>query len=360
MTMTQSTQVVSDAAQAPERWQAVLGRDRAADGTFVFAVTTTGIYCRPSCPARRAKAENVAFYETCEAARAAGFRACRRCRPDAADAAHPHASVVEAACRRIEASDESPSLADLALGANMSPFHFHRVFRTLTGLTPKAYGDAHRAGRMRHALGAGKASVTAAIYEAGYGSSSRFYEKSDDILGMTATAYRNGGKGAIIRFAVGECSLGSILVARSAKGVCAISLGDDPDTLVRALQDRFPEAELAGGDGEFEALVAAVVGLADNPAAGHGLPLDLRGTAFQQRVWAALTAIPAGRTVTYSELADRIGAPGSARAVAGACASNPIAIAIPCHRVIRQDGSVSGYRWGAERKRRLLAREAQA
>lgn len=213
---------------------------------------------------------------------------------------------------------------------------------------------------MRDALAGGNASVTSAIYGAGYGASSRFYEKSGDILGMTATAYRNGGRDAEIRFAVGECSLGSILVARSARGVCALTLGDDPDALVRALQDRFPNAELVGGDPTFEALVARVVGLVDDPTTGLGLPLDMRGTAFQQRVWTALQAIPPGQTVSYAELARRIGAPEAVRAVAGACAANAIAIAIPCHRVIRSDGSHSGYRWGVERKRILLQREAKA
>jgi AraC family transcriptional regulator, regulatory protein of adaptative response / methylated-DNA-[protein]-cysteine methyltransferase len=341
------------------RWQAVLRRDRAADGTFVYAVATTGIYCRPSCPARRPRQENVAFFDTGEAARASGFRACRRCRPDEVNAAHPHATLIEAACRRIEAADEPLSLAELAADADLSPYHFHRVFKAITGLTPKAYAGAQRANRMRDAL-AGKASVTAAIYDAGYGASSRFYEKSGDILGMTATAYRNGGRDAEIRFAVGECSLGSILVARSARGVCALTLGDDPDALVRDLQDRFPNAELVGGDPAFESLVARVVGLVDDPTTGLGLPLDMRGTAFQQRVWTALQAIPPGQTVSYAELARRIGAPQSVRAVAGACAANAIAIAIPCHRVIRSDGGQSGYRWGAERKRILLQREAKA
>lgn len=345
-------------ADAAQRWQAVLGRDRTADGSFVYAVATTGVYCRPTCPARRPRRENVAFFDTGEAARAAGFRACRRCRPDAPGAAHPHALLVETACRRIEAADEPLSLAELAADARLSPWHFHRLFKTITGLTPKAYAGAHRANRMRDAL-TGKASVTAAIYDAGYGASSRFYEKCGDILGMTATAYRNGGQDTEIRFAVGECSLGSVLVARSARGVCALTLGDDPDALVRDLQDRFPRAELVGGDSGFEALVAQVVGLVDNPAAGMGLPLDMRGTAFQQRVWKALQAIPAGQTVSYAELARRIDAPRSVRAVARACASNPIAIAIPCHRVIRQDGAPSGYRWGVERKRALLEREAQ-
>jgi AraC family transcriptional regulator of adaptative response/methylated-DNA-[protein]-cysteine methyltransferase len=352
--------ILSDPAHAPQRWEAVLRRDRSADGAFVYAVATTGVYCRPSCPARRPRRENVAFFETCEAARAAGFRACRRCRPDAVNEAHPHAALVEAACRRIEAAEDIPSLRELADDAGLSPYHFHRIFKSITGLTPKAYADAHRANRLRDTLSAGKASVTAAIYDAGYGSNSRFYERSGEILGMTASAYRNGGRDAEIRFAVGECSLGSILVARSARGVCALSLGDDPDALVRALQDRFPKAELVGGDSEFEALVGQVVGLVDNPAAGLGLPLDMRGTAFQQRVWTALLAIPPGQTVSYAELARRIGMPQAARAVARACASNAIAVAIPCHRVIRQDGSVSGYRWGAERKRALLEREARA
>jgi AraC family transcriptional regulator, regulatory protein of adaptative response / methylated-DNA-[protein]-cysteine methyltransferase len=356
----QSDQAMSNANDGAPRWEAVLRRERAADGTFVYAVATTGIYCRPSCPARRPRQENVAFFDTAEAARAAGFRACRRCRPDAVHAAHPHAALVTAACRKIEASDEPMSLNQLAGDAGMSPYHFHRVFKAITGLTPKAYADAHRANRMRDALADGKASVTAAIYGAGYGASSRFYERSGEILGMTATAYKNGGQDAEIRFAVGECSLGSILVARSAKGVCALSLGDDPDALVRALQDRFPKAELVGGDREFEALVATVVGLVDNPSTGLGLPLDMRGTAFQQRVWSALQAVPAGHTVSYAELARRIGAPRSVRAVARACASNAIAIAIPCHRVIRSDGSHSGYRWGVERKRILLGREAKA
>ena len=359
MNVVEKDQAMPSLPHADRRWEAVLGRDRAADGTFVYAVATTGVYCRPSCPARRPRQENVAFFDTGEAARTAGFRACRRCRPDEAYAAHPHAGLIETACRRIEAADEPLSLNDIAAGAGMSPYHFHRVFKTITGLTPKAYAGAHRANRMRDAL-AGKASVTAAIYGAGYGASSRFYEQSGDILGMTATAYRNGGRDAEIRFAVGECSLGSILVARSARGICALSLGDDPDALVRDLQDRFPNAELVGGDTAFEALVASVVGLVDDPTTGLGLPLDMRGTAFQQRVWTALQAIPPGETVSYAELARRIGAPRSVRAVAGACAANAIAIAIPCHRVIRSDGTRSGYRWGVERKRVLLQREAKA
>jgi AraC family transcriptional regulator, regulatory protein of adaptative response / methylated-DNA-[protein]-cysteine methyltransferase len=360
MNVIEPDQATVDTPPMPGDGRPCCGATGQRTGAFVYGVATTGIYCRPSCPARRPRQDNVAFFDTGEAARAAGFRACRRCRPDEVHAAHPHATLIEAACRRIEEADEPLSLNELAADARMSPYHFHRVFKAITGLTPKAYAGAQRANRMRDALAGRKASVTAAIYGSGYGASSRFYEKSGEILGMTATAYRNGGQDAEISFAVGECSLGSVLVARSAKGVCALTLGDDPDALVRDLQDRFPNAELVGGDSEFEALVARVVGLVDDPATGLGLPLDMRGTAFQQRVWTALQAIPPGQTVSYAELARRIGAPQSVRAVAGACAANAIAIAIPCHRVIRSDGSQSGYRWGVERKRILLQREAKA
>jgi AraC family transcriptional regulator of adaptative response/methylated-DNA-[protein]-cysteine methyltransferase len=241
----------------------------------------------------------------------------------------------------------------------MSPYHFHRVFKAVTGLTPKAYAAARRAVRVRDELAEGTNSVTQAIYGAGFNSSGRFYAKAEEMLGMTPTAFRKGGDAAAIRFAVGECSLGSILVAATEKGVCAILIGDDPDELAHELQDRFPRADLIGGDAAFEALVARVVGFVEAPALGCNLPLDVRGTAFQQRVWQALRAIPAGETASYAEIARRIGAPGSARAVAQACAANNIAVAIPCHRVVRNDGALSGYRWGVERKRALLARESR-
>ena len=270
-----------------------------------------------------------------------------------------HAALVAQACRRIEASEQPPSLDDLAMHAGLSPFHFHRVFKAATGLTPKAYAQAHRAQAVREGLAKPQARVTDALFDAGYNASSRFYENADAMLGMTPRQFRDGGVDARIEFAIGQSSLGAILVARSQRGVCAISLGDDPDALLRELQDRFPRAELIGGDAGFERLVAQVVGLIEQPGIGIDLPLDVRGTAFQQRVWDALRKIPAGETASYAQIAQRIGAPKSARAVAQACASNTLAVAIPCHRVVRSDGALSGYRWGVERKRELLARERE-
>jgi AraC family transcriptional regulator of adaptative response/methylated-DNA-[protein]-cysteine methyltransferase len=340
-----------------ERWAAVLRRDAAADGTFYYSVRTTGVYCRPSCAARVARRENVAFHLTCEAAERAGFRACKRCRPNEAGLAEQHAAAVARACRAIEAAENAPGLEELAAEAGMSRFHFHRIFKSITGVTPKAYAAARRAARVRTEL-ADSRTVTEAIYDAGYNSSGRFYAQSAEILGMTPTDFRAGGARAAIRFAVGECSLGSILVASTEKGVCAILMGDDPEMLVRDLEDRFPNAVLTGGDAEFESMVGKVLTFVEAPGRGLDLPLDVRGTAFQQRVWQALRAIPAGKTASYSEVAGRIGAPRSVRAVAQACAANAIAVAIPCHRVVRNDGGLSGYRWGVERKRALLDREA--
>jgi AraC family transcriptional regulator, regulatory protein of adaptative response / methylated-DNA-[protein]-cysteine methyltransferase len=341
------------------RWASVMARDAAADGTFVYAVTTTGVYCRPSCGARRARPENVRFHSTGTEAAAAGFRPCKRCRPDQPSRAEEHAERVTAACRLIESAAKAPTLEALAHQAGMSPFHFHRVFKAITGVTPREYASAHRARRVRSALDR-SATVTRAIYDSGYNSSARFYEDSPAVLGMTPTSYRAGGADTEIRFAIGECSLGSILVARSEQGVCSILLGDDPEALARELQQRFPRAELIAGDAGFEDLVAKVVGFVEAPALGLDLPLDVRGTAFQQRVWQALRAIPAGRTASYTEIARRIGSPASVRAVAQACGANPLAVAIPCHRIVRNDGGLSGYRWGVERKRTLLAREARA
>jgi AraC family transcriptional regulator of adaptative response/methylated-DNA-[protein]-cysteine methyltransferase len=341
----------------PERWAAVVGRDRRADGVFYYSVRTTGVYCRPSCAARQARRENVRFHATPAEAERAGFRPCKRCRPDSHGVGEARAEAVARACRLIETAEETPSLDALADAAGLSRFHFHRVFKMTTGLTPKAYGAAHRARRVRDEL-ARSDSVTDAIYGAGFNSSGRFYATASEVLGMTPTDFRAGGEGAVIRFAVGECSLGSILVAATERGVCAILLGDDPDALARDLQDRFPKARLVGGDRDFERLVAKVVGFVEAPALGLDLPLDVRGTAFQQRVWQALREIPAGRTSTYTKIAERIGAPTAVRAVARACASNAIAVAIPCHRVVRHDGGLSGYRWGVKRKRLLLEREA--
>lgn len=339
-----------------ERWNAVCRRDATADGKFYYAVKTTGVYCRPSCCARRGLRKNVVFYDTCEEAERAGFRPCKRCQPRGLTLTGEYAAKVAAACHAIEASDYSPDLDSLAKTAAMSKFHFHRVFAKMTGLTPKAYAKAHQAHRIRATLPKHN-SVTGAIYDAGFNSAGRFYTESSRMLGMKPKNFRRGGMGEVIRFAVGECSLGAILVAASATGVCAISLGDDPDQLVKELQDNFSQAQLVGGDKAFERVVARVIGLVETPKLGLALPLDVRGTTFQRRVWAALCEIPVGSTASYSQVAKRIGLPKSVRAVAGACASNKIAVAIPCHRVLRMGGAISGYRWGVDRKRALIQRE---
>ena len=341
------------------RWASVVARDKAADGTFWYSVATTGVFCRPSCPSRLANPKNVRLFESVAAAEAAGFRACRRCNPDGMSIEAANNAIVAKACKLIDEAVEPLSLAQIAESVELSPHYFHRLFKKATGLTPKAYAVAGRSARLRAGL-TKAATVTEAFHDAGYGSNGRFYEASTSVLGMSPTHYRSGGVREVLTFAVGQCSLGSILVASSAKGVAAILLGDEPEALVRDLEDRFPRARLVGGDAAYERLVAQVVGLVEAPAHGLDLPLDVRGTAFQQRVWLALREIPAGKTETYSSIAERIGAPSSVRAVAGACAANALAVAIPCHRVVRRDGDVSGYRWGVERKRELIEREHRA
>jgi AraC family transcriptional regulator, regulatory protein of adaptative response / methylated-DNA-[protein]-cysteine methyltransferase len=355
--MWEQSKIAGVPADQDPRWQAVVMRDRRFDGQFYYAVKTTGVYCRPSCPGRIAKAGNVSFYATREEAERAGFRPCKRCKPDQTPLAEQHAAKVAEICRDIEAAGEIQSLDEMARKAGLSCFHFHRIFKTITGVTPRAYAIAQRAKRVRDALARPSTTVTGAIYGAGFNSSGRFYESSDEMLGMTPTKYRNGGKSTEIRFAIGECSLGSILVASSERGVCAILIGDDPEALSRTLEDRFPRAQIIGGDAKFEELVAKVIGFVEAPAIGLDLPLDVRGTAFQHRVWHALREIPAGKTASYADIAKRIGAPKAVRAVARACAANPVAVAIPCHRVVRTNGGLSGYRWGVERKRALLERE---
>lgn len=335
------------------RWQAVQSRDAGADGVFWFGVRTTGIYCRPSCPSRHALRSNVSFFDSTTAARAAGLRACLRCQPDDLSLAERHAQAVAAACRLIERSESVPVLAALAAEAGLSASHFHRLFRAQTGVTPKAYALALRSGKVRQELAQG-ARVTDAFYDAGFNSSGRFYASAPGLLGMTPTGYKKGAPGLRIRFGVGQCSLGAILVAATAQGVCCILLGDEPDALVADLQARFTRAELVGGDAEFERWMAEVIGFVEAPALGLALPLDIRGTAFQQRVWQALRDIPPGSTASYTEVAARINAPKAVRAVAQACAANALAVAIPCHRVVRNDGGLSGYRWGVARKQALL------
>jgi AraC family transcriptional regulator of adaptative response/methylated-DNA-[protein]-cysteine methyltransferase len=357
--MAENISELAGVTESDPRWASVVSGSTGADGTFFYSVRTTGVYCRPSCPARLARPENVGFHTTREDAESAGFRSCKRCKPDQPSLVEQHAAKVTEACRLIETSPAMPGLEELATRLGVSPFHFHRVFKAVTGLTPRAYAAAHRGRRVREELDRSR-TVTAAIYQSRYNSNARFYDQTEQVLGMTPTEYRAGGANTEIRFAIGECSLGSILVARSERGVCAILLGDDPETLARDLQDRFPRALLIGGDAGFEELVAKVVGLVEAPGLGLELPLDVRGTAFQQRVWQALREIPAGSTASYTEIAGRIGSPKSARAVAHACAANPLAVAIPCHRVVRSDGGLAGYRWGVERKHELLRREAGA
>ena len=344
-------------AQKDPRWAAVVAKDRSADGRFYYAVKTTGVYCRPSCPARLANPRNVTFYASPAAAESAGFRACKRCAPKGPSLLERQSAVVARACRMIESAEERPAIRALAKELGLSPYHFHRMFKALTGLTPGAYARARRAQKLRARLPKSRTVISAA-FDAGFNATSRFYEKSAEILGMPPGVYRRGGAGTAIRFAVGECSLGAILVATSDKGICAISLGDDPQFLRRELEELFPKAKLVAGDKAFAKVVAKVVAFVERPALGLDLPLDVRGTAFQERVWRALRQIPAGSSVTYTELARKVGAPSAVRTVASACAANTIAVAVPCHRVVRKGGAASGYRWGPARKRALLAREA--
>ncbi|VEB96206.1 Regulatory protein of adaptative response [Cedecea lapagei] len=341
------------------RWQAVEQRDAQADGKFVFAVKTTGIFCRPSCSARRPLRENTAFYETPEAALAAGFRACKRCQPDKLAPELQRVARIEQACRILESSESSLTLDELAGQVAMSSFHFHRLFKSVTGLTPNEWQKAHRARRLRQGLAQGK-EVTKAIFDAGFQSGSAFYHRADETLGMTASQYRKGGVRAQVQFVVGTCRLGEFLVAESERGICAILLGERAEALIGELEAEFPRSQLMPGDELFASRVAQVVSFIESPTAEFTLPLDIRGTAFQQQVWQALRAIPPGATVSYSELAARIGKPAAVRAVAGACAANTLAVAIPCHRVIRSDGGLSGYRWGVERKRQLLENETRS
>jgi AraC family transcriptional regulator, regulatory protein of adaptative response / methylated-DNA-[protein]-cysteine methyltransferase len=356
--MRATTEATLTTEQDP-RWTVVVNRDSSADGSFVYSVKTTGVFCRPSCPSRTAKPRNVRFHATAEEAVAEGFRPCLRCRPDLPPLSARRTQAVTRLCRLLERSDRAPTLDTLGRLTGLSPFHLQRLFKAETGLTPAEYFRVQRAKKMRGQLRA-RGSVTEAIYEAGYGSSARFYEESRATLGMTPSQFRAGGSALEIRYSSGHSSLGIVLVAATGQGLCAILLGDSVGPLLEDLARRFPSARRVPADASFAAQVSEVIAWVDAPGVGAALPLDIRGTAFQQRVWKALQGIPAGETTTYAQLAKAIGSPSATRAVAGACAANPLAIAIPCHRVVRSNGELSGYRWGIERKRALLGKEAAA
>jgi len=342
-----------------KRWNALVDRERNTDEEFFYSVKTTGVYCRPSCPSRLPKRENVRFHPKAADAENAGFRPCKRCKPNTQRAEKQQSEIVSKACRVIAESEEPPNLKELSTSAGLSPSHFHRLFKSQTGLTPKVYADACRARRVREQLN-GSNSVTAAFYQAGFNSSGRFYAATSSMLGMRPKDFRARGRGVTIRFAVAECTLGTILIAESDVGVCDIMLGTEPDKLVRELEDQFQQAELVGNDIQFERRAATVIASVEDPSIGLDLPLDIRGTAFQQRVWQKLLQIPRGETRSYSEIAKAIGQPQATRAVASACAANRIAVIIPCHRVIRTDGSISGYRWGVDVKKKLILIETRA
>lgn len=338
-----------------DRWQSVVDRDADADGQFVFAVQTTGIFCRPSCRAKHALRKNVSFFADARQALAAGFRPCKRCQPDK-DSAHQHRlEKIAHACQLLE--QESPlTLDELAQQVAMSPYHLHRLFKATTGMTPKAWQQSWRARRLRDALAKG-VPVTQAILNAGFPDSSSYYRKADQTLGMTAKQFRKGGDNVSVRYTLADCTLGRCLVAESERGICAILLGDDDATLVADLHGLFPAAQDVPADADFRQRVREVIAAINARDAPLSLPLDIRGTAFQQQVWQALRAIPCGETMSYQQLASAIGKPKAVRAVASACGANKLAIVIPCHRVIHGDGALSGYRWGIARKAQLLQRE---
>lgn len=340
------------------RWQAIVSRNPSAESTFLYGVTTTGIYCRPTCPSKLPHKENVMFFDTKLDAENAGFRPCRRCHPDEDVSENPHRQIIIESCRRISEAESPPNLAQLAADAGYSPSYFHRIFKSIVGVTPKQYAEEVRAQKIRAHLQAGH-NVTETIYGAGFNSSSRFYTSATKTLGMQPSTYRNGGKGMEIRHLIANCYLGRVLVAATPKGVCAVAFADSAQELEDYLHQTFPYATFLGNNPEFEGWVQEVLDYLEFPRKELDLPLDIEGTAFQHKVWDALSQIPVGSSATYRQIAEHIAQPKAVRAVARACASNAVAAVIPCHRVIRSDGGLGGYRWGLERKRLLLEREAQ-
>ena len=337
-------------------WAALCAHDASQDGQWFYSVKTTGVYCRPACASRLPLRKNVAFFETTEAAEAAGFRPCKRCRPNDSSQADRHIAAVERACALIRRSDALPSLDELADAAGISRYHFHRVFKQITGATPREWGKAYRLGRFADRLDAGE-KVTEAVYASGFGASSRAYEAAPLGLGMTPAARRAGGRGETIRFTTVRTALGWALVAATARGICMTALGDDKAPLEADLRRRFPAALIWPADEQLKRWAERIVTFVTDPGEQPDLPLDIRGTAFQARVWRALQKVPPGKTATYTEIAEALGQPKAVRAVAAACAANKLALLVPCHRIVRRDGDLAGYRWGVERKRALLAAE---
>ena len=342
-----------------ERWQGVLSKDSSFDGQFVFAVSTTGIYCRPSCPSRRPKRENVSFFQLPEAAERAGFRACLRCRPRETRTVDSHVELTQRICRLIDENEGEPvTLAKLSEELDVSSFHLQRTFKGIMGITPSQYAEECRINRFRKSARNGDA-ITQAIYDAGYGSSSRLYEGAASQLGMTPATYGKGGRGAVIRYATVNCHLGQLLVAATSKGVCSVKIGDAKEQLVADLSNEFPAAEINADQKSLRSWLEMVIDYVSHKTPHIDLPLDIQATAFQRQVWEQLRAIPYGQTQSYSQVAQAIGQEKAVRAVARACATNPVALVIPCHRVIREDSSLGGYRWGLERKKQLLKDEKE-
>ncbi len=338
------------------RWHAVANREQAADGSFYYGVITTGVFCRPGCSSRLPNRENVEYFTSSNEALSAGYRPCRKCNPNSNGKDEQREQKIIRACRSIEHSNPPPKLKDLAEAAGMSPYHFHRLFKNLVGVTPKKYASNHQAYRFKESLKS-SVSITDAIYDAGFSSSSGAYTKKRDHLAMKPTDYRAGGAGITIHYGLAECELGWLIVAATDRGVCVIEFGDDPAVLPQQVQNRFPEANLQKAGPGFVILIQQIVGLIKTPHNRYNIPLDIQGTAFQQRVWDVLRQINPGETLSYTEVAERIGNPKAVRAVASACSANKLAVVIPCHRVVSKNGKMSGYRWGVERKRKLLEKE---
>jgi AraC family transcriptional regulator of adaptative response/methylated-DNA-[protein]-cysteine methyltransferase len=344
---------------AEVKWNAVLSRDARFDGQFVFAVSSTGIYCRPSCPSRRPRREHVSFFQLPDAAEHAGFRACLRCHPRETHALDNHVEMTQRVCRLIEDNQGEPiTLAKLSEQVGVSSFHLQRTFKGLMGISPSRYAEECRINRFRKSVRNGGA-ITDAIYDAGYGSSSRLYEGAASQLGMTPATYGKGGRGAVINYAIVDCHLGSLLVAATSKGVCSVKLGDTSAQLEADLANEFPAAEIRPDERSLGSWVQTVIDYLNHKTAHIDLPLDIQATAFQRQVWEKLRAIPYGETYSYTQVAKAIGQEKAVRAVARACATNPVALVIPCHRVIREDKSLGGYRWGLERKKQLLKVEKE-